>query len=141
LKPALLDASAIVVIFDASQESHERVMASLLSWRGPLATVEPVIAESCHLLRRAHGAPEAVLRNVGSNVFEIPFRLSGAAAAVERLLQKYRDQPISLADACRFTWPANWKPATSSPWITILRSIAGAAIALSGCWSQPADCF
>ena len=100
MKPALLDASAIVAMFDASQESHERVMASLRSWKGPLATVEPVIAESCHLLRRAHGAPEAVLRNVGSNVFEIPFRLSEAAAAVERLFQKYRDQPISLADAC-----------------------------------------
>jgi uncharacterized protein len=100
LKPALLDASAIVAMFDASQDSHERAMASLRSWKGPLATVEPVIAESCHLLRRAYGAPEAVLRNVGCNVFEIPFRLSEAAAAVERLFQKYRNQPISLADAC-----------------------------------------
>jgi len=100
LKPALLDASAIVAMFDVSQESHEPVMASLRSWKGALATVEPAIAESCHLLRRAHGAPEAILQNVARNIFEIPFRLSAAAADIERLFEKYADQPISLADAC-----------------------------------------
>ena len=99
MKPALLDASAIVAMFDVSQESHEPVMASLRSLKGALATVEPAIAESCHLLRRVHGAPEAILQNVARNIFEIPFRLS-AAADIERLFEKYADQPISLADAC-----------------------------------------
>jgi predicted nucleic acid-binding protein len=100
LKPALLDASAIVAIFDVSQGYHEPVMASLRSWKGALVTVEAVIAESCHLLRRVHGAPEAILVNVARNIFEIPFHLSGAAEDIERLFHKYRDQPISLADAC-----------------------------------------
>jgi uncharacterized protein len=100
LKPALLDASAIVAIFDSSQEFHEPVMASLHSWKGALVTVEPVVAESCHLLRKVHGAPEAILQNVARNIFEIPFHLSGAAEDIERLFHKYRDQPISLAEAC-----------------------------------------
>ena len=100
MKPALLDASAIVAMFDVSQQSHEPVRASLRSWKSALVTVEPVIAESCHLLRRVHGAPEAILRNVAGNIFEIPFRLSGAARDIERLFEKYADQPISLADAC-----------------------------------------
>ena len=99
MKPALLDASAVVAMFDVSQEFHEPVMAALRSWKGALATVEPAIAESCHLLRRVHGAPEAILQNVARNIFEIPFRLS-AAADIERLFEKYADQPISLADAC-----------------------------------------
>ena len=100
MKPALLDASAIVAMFDVSQESHEPVMACLRSWKGALATVEPAIAESCHLLRRVPGAPEAILQNVARNIFEIPFRLSAAAADIERLFEKYADQPISLTDAC-----------------------------------------
>ena len=100
MKPALLDAGAIVSIFDVSQKSHEPVMASLHSWKGALVTVEPVIAESCHLLRRVHGAPEAILQNVARKIFEIPFHLSGAAEDIERLFRKYRDRPISLADAC-----------------------------------------
>jgi predicted nucleic acid-binding protein len=100
LRPALLDASAIVAMFDASQESHEPVMASLRSWTGALVTVEAVIAESCYLLRKVHGAPEIILQNVARNIFEIPFRLSVAAADIERLFHKYRDQSISLADTC-----------------------------------------
>ena len=100
MKPALLDASAIVAMLDVSQESHEPVMVALRSWKGALVTVEPVIAESCHLLRRVHGAPEAILQNVARNIFEIPFHLAGAAADIESLFRKYRDQPISLADAC-----------------------------------------
>ena len=100
MRPALLDSSAIVALFDRSQESHERVMASLGFWKGSLVTAEAVIAESCHLLRNVHGAPETILQNVARNVFEIPFRLSPAASDIERLFHKYRDQSISLADAC-----------------------------------------
>jgi predicted nucleic acid-binding protein len=65
-----------------------------------LVTVEPVIAESCYLVRNLSGAPEAILENVVRGIFQIPFRLSAAAAGVQRLLRKYRDQKIDLADAC-----------------------------------------
>ena len=97
---ALLDSSAVVAMFDHAQKSHSSVMASLHSWKGALVTVEAVIAESCHLLRRVHGAPEAILQNVAQDVFQIPFRLSAAAPEIERLFRKYRDQQIDLADAC-----------------------------------------
>jgi predicted nucleic acid-binding protein len=75
-------------------------MDSLRAWNGTLYTVEAVIAESCHLLRKVDGAPETILQNVAQNIFQIPFRLCAAATEIERLLHKYRDQPIDLADAC-----------------------------------------
>ena len=112
MKPALLDASAIVAMLDVSQESRGRTWWPSSSWKGALVTVEPVIAESCHLLRRVHGAPEAILQNVARNIFEIPFHLAGAAADIEPLFRKYRDQPISLADACliHLKWRArHWR--------------------------------
>jgi len=100
LKAALLDSSAIVAMLDHAQQSHASVVASLRAWKGALVTVEAVIAESCHLLRRVHGAPETILQNVARDIFQIPFRLSAAAPEIERLLHKYRDQQIDLADAC-----------------------------------------
>jgi predicted nucleic acid-binding protein len=101
LKSALLDSSAIVALFDRTEESHHRaVVEALKACKGAVVTVEPVIAESCHLLRKVPGAPEAILQNVARNIFEIPFRLSAAATEIERLLHKYRDQQIDLADAC-----------------------------------------
>jgi predicted nucleic acid-binding protein len=46
------------------------------------------------------GAPEAILRNVAQNVFQVPFRLAAAAADIEQLFHQCRDQQIDLADAC-----------------------------------------
>jgi hypothetical protein len=63
-------------------------------------TCEAVIAEACYLLRRAPGAPEAVIRNVANGVFQTPARLADRADTVEKLLRKYRDVSMDLADAC-----------------------------------------
>ncbi len=59
-----------------------------------------MIAESCYLLRKLPGASEAVLSNVDNGAFQIPLQLSGAASSVQRILRKYRDREIGLADAC-----------------------------------------
>lgn len=66
----------------------------------PLVTCEAVIAESCHLLRDCPGAPEAVLQNVERGAFRIAFRLPDNATAVRRLISRYRNVPMDLADAC-----------------------------------------
>jgi len=65
-----------------------------------LVTCEAVIAESCYLLRSVPGAAEAVLENLASGVFQTPLELAPSARAVGRLMQKYCDVPIDLADAC-----------------------------------------
>jgi predicted nucleic acid-binding protein len=68
--------------------------------QAPLITCEAVIAETCYLLRRLPGAPEAVVENVAAGIFQIPFQLSREAVGVKRVLQKYRDRNLDLADAC-----------------------------------------
>jgi predicted nucleic acid-binding protein len=65
-----------------------------------MVTCEAVIAEACYLLRRVHGAPEAIVRNVANGVFQTPARLVDRASSVEKLLTKYRNVPMDLADAC-----------------------------------------
>jgi predicted nucleic acid-binding protein len=65
-----------------------------------LVTCESAVAEACYLLRGTPGAPEAILENVANGVFQTPVRLADQASAVGKLLRKYRDVPMSLADAC-----------------------------------------
>ncbi len=66
----------------------------------PLATCEPVIAESIHLLRHSDGAAEAIFASVEEGILEIPFRLSDSVKRVRAILKKYSDVPADFADAC-----------------------------------------
>ncbi len=68
--------------------------------RAPLVTCEAVIAESCYLLRKLPGAPEAVLANVRNGTFRTPFQLEVSAASVAKHMARYRDVPMDFADAC-----------------------------------------
>lgn len=99
-KPVLLDTGCIVALLDRSECSHERCVEVLSDLEAPLVTCEPVIAESCYLLRNMRGAPEAVVENVEKGIFMVPFRLDAAARSIRLLLEKYSDVPIDLADAC-----------------------------------------
>lgn len=67
---------------------------------GPLQTVEPVLTEASFLLRRNPGAQDDLVRMVADGVLRIPFRLEAEAEALRLLRAKYRDLPMSLADAC-----------------------------------------
>lgn len=100
MKPVLLDTGVIVAWLDRSEKYHRRCVEVVEHLRFPLVTCEAVIAESCYLLRNLSGAAESVLENVISGVFQIPFQLAGVAGDVRRILHKYKDREIDLADAC-----------------------------------------
>jgi predicted nucleic acid-binding protein len=98
--PVLLDTGCIVALLDRSEVHHARCVEALETAEGPLVTCEAVIAESCHLLRRQRGAPEAILENVERGVFRIPFRLDESSATVRSLIKRYSRVGMDLADAC-----------------------------------------
>ena len=100
MKATLLDTGVIVALLDRDERHHEQCVDVVSDVVGPLITCEAVIAESCHLLRNIRGAAETVIGNVASGVFQTPLRLAERAATVAKLLKKYRDVPIDLADAC-----------------------------------------
>jgi uncharacterized protein len=66
----------------------------------PLLVCEPVLAEAMYLLRRYPQAQDAVLELVQNGALSVAFQLNEHLGAVRRLLQKYKDTPMSLADAC-----------------------------------------
>ncbi len=100
MKPVLIDTGCIVALLDRSERHHEHCVEVVTQLSAPLVTCDAVIAESCYLLRSLQGAADAVLRNVDSGVFRLPFRLDASAGAVRRLLRRYRNVPMDLADGC-----------------------------------------
>jgi predicted nucleic acid-binding protein len=100
MKPILLDTGCVVALLDRSERHHEQCAEVVGELSGPLVTCEAVIAESCHLLRRCPGAPEAVLENVARGIFQIPFQLLSCAEPVARLMRRYSRVPMDFADAC-----------------------------------------
>jgi predicted nucleic acid-binding protein len=99
VKPVLLDTGAIVALLDATDHFHQRCADALAELRAPLITCEPVIAESCYLLRNIEGAAEAILGSIASREFLLPIALADMASPVQRMFRKYRDRRIDLADA------------------------------------------
>jgi uncharacterized protein len=100
VKPVLLDTGFIVALLDRSERSHRACARTVRELTAPLITCEAVIAESCYLVRNLSGAAEAVIENVASGIFQLPFQLSRETAAVRQILRKYRDRKMDLADAC-----------------------------------------
>ena len=100
MRAILLDTGVIVALLDRSERMHSACVSAIEEAAAPLATCEPVIAESCYLLRRIAGAAEAILENVKTGVFQVPLQLSQAAGPLQRLFRRYRDREMDLADAC-----------------------------------------
>ena len=99
MKPVLLDTGTIVALLDPTDSFHTRCSDAMGDVGAPLVTCETVVAESCYLLRRVEGAPEAILHSVATREFLIPLGLVDAALPVRRIMAKYRDRNIDLADA------------------------------------------
>jgi len=100
MKHILLDTSVVVALLDKGDGAHQRCMRVIQDVTQPLSTCEAVITECCFLLDQVHGATAAVLANVQNGAFQIRFRLHDSILSVHELMHKYRDVPMSFADAC-----------------------------------------
>lgn len=66
----------------------------------PLETCEAVFSEACYLLQQVPGGPEAVLELITKGLVVVSFSLQDEAKAIQRLILRYADLPMDLADAC-----------------------------------------
>ncbi len=94
----LVDAGFLVALL-SRRDSHHQWAATLAPGHAPpWRTCEAVLSEAFHLLG-ARGAPalSALLRR---RAVVAAFDLDNNVESVLKLLQKYADVPMSLADAC-----------------------------------------
>jgi predicted nucleic acid-binding protein len=96
----IVDTGPIVAILDASDALHDWAAESLKMIQPPLITCEAVLTEVCFLLRRQPRALVAIADLVEKRILEINFSLAEEIGPVFRLLDRFKNVPISLADAC-----------------------------------------
>lgn len=98
--PVIVDAGPLVAFLVKRDRHHNWVRGQFGRLAVPLISCEPVLAEAAHLVRRAGGTLDFIFEAMRRGQLSCPFRLEKEADAVQRLLTRYRDLPVSLADAC-----------------------------------------
>ena len=96
----LVDTGPIVAFLNRRDRWHQWALDRLGAIEPPLDTCEAVLSEACYLLRVTPAGPAAVMELVTRGLLRLTFDLAREAAAVRRLLHRYRTVPMSLADAC-----------------------------------------
>lgn len=97
----LLDTGPLVALLSRHDAQHDRARRILADCAPPFRCCEAVIAEACFLMRKLHAAgPREVIALGRRGLFTIAISAEAHWTALESLLDKYSDRPISLADAC-----------------------------------------
>jgi predicted nucleic acid-binding protein len=98
---AIVDTGPLVAFFDRSDRYHRWAARRIEELQAPLLLCEPVLAEATYLLaRHSSRAPDALLQLLKNGALAIGLRVDQHVDELCALLQKYRDTPMSLADAC-----------------------------------------
>jgi predicted nucleic acid-binding protein len=97
---AIADTGPLVAFFDRAERHHRWVAERIEELDAPLLVCEPVLAETTYLLARYSKAQDALFELLQNGALMVAFRIEEHIGALHKLMQKYRDTPMSLADAC-----------------------------------------
>jgi predicted nucleic acid-binding protein len=97
----IVDTSALLAFFDRAEPAHEAVSAVLATASGPLVVSPFVIAELDYLVATRIGVAEelAVLTELAGGAWDVPEITAADLAGAARVIERYRDQAIGVADA------------------------------------------
>lgn len=97
----LTDAGPLVALIDADEADHTRCRNALSTLRLPLVTTWPAFTEAMYLLSRVDGSAgsTALWRLLLSGRLEVADLGQPAVERASRLMAKYADLPMDLADA------------------------------------------
>ena len=90
-----------LVAFLIKEEAHHRwVSDQFQRLPAPFVTCEPVLTETFFLLRRIPDGPAKFFALLDSGLLQVDFSLLAEKDSLERLIRRYANVPMSLADAC-----------------------------------------
>ncbi len=94
----LVDAGFVVALLSSRDTHHDWAVAQATEFPPPWSTCEAALSEAFHLLGE-RGIPSlgALLRR---HALLVAFTFADNAEPIVKLLDKYSDVPMSLADAC-----------------------------------------
>jgi uncharacterized protein len=96
----ITDTGPLVAFLMESEPRHGWAIEQFKSLPAPFLTCEPVLTEAFHFLSRAREGPRRFFQLLTRGVLKVDFNLMAEAGALEKLIRKYQDLPMSLADAC-----------------------------------------
>lgn len=97
---AVMDTGPLVAYFCASEARHAWAVAQFAVIKPPILTCEPVLTETCFLLWRANVPATRLLAKVKPGGLQIGIRFDEESGPICDLMHRYRNLPMSLADAC-----------------------------------------
>jgi uncharacterized protein len=98
--PALLDTGPLVSFLASGLRYHEWTCEQWKLLRPPLLTCEPVLTEAAFLLKREGCEADLLFVLLERGVIRIALEVQEEQADLRALMRRYRNQPMSLADAC-----------------------------------------
>jgi predicted nucleic acid-binding protein len=96
----LIDTGPLVAFLRHAEKDHEWAAAKFKELPAPFLTCEPVLAEAFFLVSRHPGGVRSLFGFLDSGVIEVEFSVLREREALRKLIHKYEDLPMSLADAC-----------------------------------------
>jgi uncharacterized protein len=97
---AIVDTGPLVAFLDRAEQYHRWVSERVEDLDTPLLVCEPVLTEAMYLLGRFSKAQDALFKLLENGALSVAFRIDEHVHALNTLHRTYRDQPMSLADAC-----------------------------------------
>lgn len=98
--PGLLDTGPLVSFLAAGSSHHIWSCEQWKFFRPPLLTCEPVFTEAAFVLSREGHDTDPLFALLERGVIRIALDLQKEQADLRALMHRYRNRPMSLADAC-----------------------------------------
>ena len=96
----LLDTGPLVGYLNRNDQHHQWAVECWSALFDPLWTCEAVLSEAMFVLQAEGASSDPILRLIERRLIRIDFAIDHHRSDVIRLLRKYADQPMSVADAC-----------------------------------------
>jgi uncharacterized protein len=95
----LVDAGPLVALIDPDTQEHDWARDHAMALPRPLLTSEPVLTEAAFLLTRDGFDADELFALVDAGAVAAAIEFNRERAALRSLMRKYRNVPMSLADA------------------------------------------
>ena len=107
----ILDTSGLLAFFNDREPAHDAVRKVIDAADEDLVVSPYVVAEVDYLVATRHGvdAELAVLRQLSGGAFELPEVTAVDLSKVVRVVERYRDQDIGVADASLVVLAARYR--------------------------------
>ncbi len=95
----LIDAGPLTALLNPNDQWHPWARQMMRLLPPPFFTSEPVLTETSYLLRRDGCDADDLFSLVEEDVIKVGIRFDEQRASLRSLMRRYRDVPMSLADA------------------------------------------